>query len=270
LAARAAFAEMRGELALDLLRTACERALWAGDRRTAAIALCEASAIGGRCPALFSAPLRHERLALMIEEARAIAPADDPEVDAYIALAAAWDASRGPAKPDPGRAQIALSVARKFGDPVLLSGALDAAAGALGDAGFFKEAARLTSERLALLDRLPRHDPRVGGEVADIFHMATETALAAGELYPALAAARRAYDDATREGLAHFAAADLITPMVLQGSFDAALAQATVMRDGWERAGRPAAGWMGPSGACDPAEGPGSGEQVTPHRWRYR
>jgi hypothetical protein len=35
-------------------------------------------------------------------------------------------------------------------------------------------------------------------------------------------------------------------PLVLQGAFDDALAQAAVMRHGWERAGRPPAGWMSP------------------------
>ena len=49
---------------------------------------------------------------------------------------------------------------------------------------------RYTSERLQLLDRLPRHDPRVGGEIADIFHMASESAVGAGELGAALASAR--------------------------------------------------------------------------------
>jgi hypothetical protein len=100
---------------------------------------------------------------------------------------------------------------------------------------------------MALLDELPRHDPQVGGEVADIFHMATEAALAAGDLHAALASAVRAHEDSTREGLPHFAAADLVMPLALQGSFDDALRQAIAMRDGWERAGRPAAGWMGAS-----------------------
>jgi hypothetical protein len=129
----------------------------------------------------------------------------------------------------------------------VLSGALDAAACALADDGHYKQAWRLSRERMELLDRLPRHDPRVGGEVADIFHMATESALAAGELHTALVSARRAHDDSTREGLAHFAAADLIIPFALQGAFEDALAQGTIMREGWERAGRPAAGWMAPA-----------------------
>jgi predicted ATPase/DNA-binding CsgD family transcriptional regulator len=245
--ARAAFAEMRGEVAFNLLMAAHGRALAGGDLRTATIALCEASAIGGRCPGLFHIPLTHDQLSAMVEQARAIAPADDLEVTAHLALAAAWDAASGPAMTEPDRAREALRVARELGDPVVLSSALDAAAAALGVNGSFKEASRLTSERIVLLDRLPRHDPRVGGEVADIFHMATESALAAGELHLALIAARRAHEDSTREGLAHFAAADLVIPLALQGSLDEALVQGGVMRDSWERAGQPAAAWMGPA-----------------------
>jgi hypothetical protein len=231
----------------DLLRAASQRAAAAGDERTAAITLAEASTIAGRGPALFSTPLTHDELVALITRAQAMAPVADVEVDAYLAVAAAWDGARGPASPDPARAELAVSIARRHGDPVLVSSALDAVAASLLDDGRFKDASRVTAERLALLVALPRHDPRVGGEVADIFHMATATALSAGELPVALEAAQRAYDDRTREGVPHFAATDLVIPLALQGSFDDALAQAAVMRDGWERAGHPAAGWMGPS-----------------------
>jgi predicted ATPase/DNA-binding CsgD family transcriptional regulator len=247
LAAHCAFAEMRGESAFDLLMVAHDRALAAGDLRAAAITLSEAAIIGGRCPGLFETPYGHDELVVMLERARSLAPPDDPEVAVYLALAAAWDGAAGPARPDPGRASEALRVARRFGDPVLLSSALDAAAAALNDEGSYKAEARLTSERLTLLEQLPRHDPRVGGEVADIFHMATESSLGAGELHLALANAERAHEDATSEGLAHFAATDLVIPLALQGSFDKTLTQGNVMLEGWERAGRPAAGWMGPA-----------------------
>ena len=70
MAARAAFAEMRGEVAFNLLLVAHRRALAGGDPRSAAIALCEASAIGGRCPALFQSPLSHDQLAVMVDQAR--------------------------------------------------------------------------------------------------------------------------------------------------------------------------------------------------------
>jgi predicted ATPase/DNA-binding CsgD family transcriptional regulator len=246
-AARSAFAEMRGQLAFDLLVDASERATIVGDARMAAITLAEASSLAGRCPALFASPLSHDQIVAMGTRARAAAPADDPEVDVYLALAAAWDSVLGPATVDLARAERALALARRFGDPVLISSALDAVTGAHLDDGSFKEASRVIQERMALLDDLPRHDPQVGGEIADIFHMATQSGLAAGDLRSAMASAERAYEDSTREGLPHFAAADLVMPLALQGSFDEALNQAVVMRDGWERAGQPAAGWMGAS-----------------------
>ena len=61
-----------------------------------------------------------------------------------------------------------------------------------------------------------RHDPAVGGEVADVFHMATEAAMAAGDLEAGLAAAHRAYGDRVGEGLAHFAATHLVVPLTLR------------------------------------------------------
>ena len=54
--------------------------------------------------------------------------------------------------------------------------------------------------------------------MADIFHMATESALAAGELNFALANARISYHDSTNQGLPHFAANHLVIPLALQGN----------------------------------------------------
>ena len=135
-------------------------------------------------------------------------------------------------------------MAHRLGDPVLLSSALDANCAAVAEDNCFKQASQFTAQRLALLERLPRHQPRTGGEVADIFHMATESALAAGELNIALANARTSYHDSTNQGLPHFAANHLVIPLTLQGKFDEALVQAKIMREGWERAeARPLDGW---------------------------
>jgi predicted ATPase/DNA-binding CsgD family transcriptional regulator len=246
-AADAAFAEMRGEIAYNLLSTASARAAACGDAAIAAITLADAAAIGGRAPATFIAPPSHVLLVAVVEQAKALAPAGNLEVSAHVAIAAAWNGRPAPAQPDPALADEALALARRSGDAVLISGALDVVSAAASDAGHLKDASRLSAERLGLLDRLPRHDPRVGGEVADIYHMATESALAAGELGRALAGARLALEDRIGQGLAHFAAAHLVVPLALQGAFDDALAQSAVMREGWERTGRPAAGWMAPS-----------------------
>jgi predicted ATPase/DNA-binding CsgD family transcriptional regulator len=249
-AADLAFAEMRGEAAFSLLETGSARAFGAGDTRSAAITLAAAAAIGGRCPGLFSQPLRHDELAALIDRAQALHVPEGPEdleVEAYIAVAAAWDCSRAPAVPDRDRAKEALVVAERLGDPVLISSALDANCGAVAEDNEFKEALRFTAQRLALLDQLPRNEPRTGGEVADIFHMATESALAAGDLQLALTSAHMSYYDSTSQGLPHFVANHLVIPLALQGDFDGAVRQAQVMREGWERAGSPAAGWMAPS-----------------------
>ncbi len=246
-AAGLAFAEMRGEAAFSLLQASSARALADGDTRTAAITLADAATIGGRCPGLFSEPLSHTELVPLVDRAQALHHPDDLEVQTYVALAAAWDSARALAVPDRERAKDALVLAERLGDPVLMSSALDANCAAVADDNNFKDALQFTAQRLGLLGALPRHEPRVGGEVADIFHMATESALAAGELHLAMANARMSYYDSSSEGLPHFAANHLVIPLALQGEFDEAVRQAQVMREGWERAGRPAAGWMAPS-----------------------
>jgi hypothetical protein len=83
--------------------------------------------------------------------------------------------------------------------------------------------------------------------VHDIFHMATESSLAIGDLDSALAAARLSLHDISGKGVAHFAACHMVVPLTLQGDFDAALVQAETMEKGWIRSGRPPAGWMAPA-----------------------
>jgi predicted ATPase/DNA-binding CsgD family transcriptional regulator len=243
-AANEAYAEMRGEKAFDLLQKAFVRASTAGDNRIAAIVQAEAAVLAGRCPALFTSPLSHEQILVLIDQAKDLAPADDLEVTAHLALASAWSGARGQTVPAEADAREALERTAELDDPILISCALDAAASSASHDGHLKEAWRYSAERLGLLDRLPRHDLMVGGEIADIFHMASESAVGAGEIHAALASARNSYDDDTNQGLPHFAAAHLIVPLVLQGEFDEAVEQAWVMRQGWERGGKPPAGWL--------------------------
>jgi predicted ATPase/DNA-binding CsgD family transcriptional regulator len=268
LAASATFAEMRGEAAFELLQEALARATAAGEDRLASIVLADSAALAGRCPALFVTALTREELVALVERARELAPADDPEVATRLAVAAAWDAARGLTIPTHEGAQRAVELAREFGDPVLIGSSLDAAASAAAYDGHFKEAARLSAERLGLLDALPRHDPRVGAEIADIYHMASKSSVGAGDLRSALASARKSYDDDTSRGLPHLAAAFLVTPLVLSGEFDEAERQASVMRQGWERAGQPPAGWMGPSFFAASAVYGLRGDEVAHEEWR--
>jgi len=245
--ANEAYAEMRGEKAFDLLQKAFVRASTAGDHRIAAIVQADAASLAGRCPALFTTPPSREQILTLVDQAKGLAPAGDLEVATHLALAAAWSGARGPTVPTDEQAREALERTAELGDPTLISSALDAAAAAASFDGHLKESSRYSSERLQLLDRLPRHDPKVGGEIADIFHMASLSAVGAGELGAALASARNSYHDDTNQGLPQFAATHLLPPLVLRGEFDEAVEQAMVMRQGWERAGRPPAGWMSPA-----------------------
>jgi hypothetical protein len=246
-AANVAFAEMRGDLAFAYLMRAASAGEAVGDMRGSAIALAGAAATAGRAPGTFHEHLSQKDVLALVARANEYAPSDDIEVATCITLAAAWNGRPGLTEPDPALASEALVLARRLGDPVLISSALDAVAAAAEFAGHYKEASRLSAKRLDLLDQLPRHDPRVGGEVADIFHMVTEAAIMTGELPAALACAQRAHDDPLYKGLPYLASSRLLIPLALQGAFDETLVHAEATRNSWERAGRPTVSWMAPS-----------------------
>jgi len=168
-------------------------------------------------------------------------------VAAYLTAAAAWNTSPVKITPDHDLSAAALAAARAIDDPAMISGALDAVTCTLGRAGRMRAAFDLNAERVTLLDRLPRHDPRAGFEITDIFHMANEFALMAGELPTAAANARRVQLEAVMLGQPHNSASQLVLPLALQGHFDEALSHADTMWHSWQRAGRPAARWMSPS-----------------------
>lgn len=265
-AADVAFAEMRGDLVYEHLLRAAHSAESEGNAAGAAVALADAAAIAGRCRDTFDRRRPHEELVGLVERAKALAPADELHVPAHVAVAQAWIGR--PHWPDPTAASEALVLARSVGDPVLISNALDVVCAVAELTDHLKEASGRARERLDLLDQLPRHDPRVGGEVADIFHMATESAIRAGELPAALAGARRAYEDRINNGLPYLASSRLVMALALLGAFDDALAQAAGMRETWERAGRPTAGWMAPSMLAAALVHGLRGDHVGHDRWR--
>lgn len=245
-AAGIAFAEMRHHIAYDLLLDAAQRSATIGDDATRALSLCAAVVLGRRHPGGFPRPPDRERLSALLDEARA-AGGDTLAVRAHVAAAAAWLGNAGRARCDGPLGQVALTLAREADDAVLVSAALDGVTTvALGE-GRFRDAAALAGERLDLLEQLGRHGPRGGGEIIDIFHMVTETALATGDLAGALAAAMQARDDALGSGVPILATSRLVLPFALSGAFPDALGQASEMWSTWERGGRPAATWMAPA-----------------------
>jgi hypothetical protein len=141
----------------------------------------------------------------------------------------------------------AVAMARDVDDPVMLSNALDALGAADLFEGRIRDAARSTQERIEMLPRFDRHDPRCGGEIIDILHMGMEHAIAIGDLPEARRVGQLARTDSVGRTVSMLTTSRLVIPLVLMGEFDEALLEADAMRDAWERAGSPAASWMAPA-----------------------
>jgi predicted ATPase/DNA-binding XRE family transcriptional regulator len=234
-----------GDVAFGLLLAAADQAAAAGDDSARVAALGYAVIVADRFCAEFSQEIPNERLRALLDDAATVCPDGDHVAFAYLAAARAWIAQPEKTVPDLALATDALAAARLTGDPVLISGALDAVVGALDAGGRLRQAHQVNSERAELLKDLPRHDPRAGAEVIDTFHMVTEIAVTAGDLPAALSTALLARGDDIVGEQPLRTASKPILPLVLQGRFDEAFDRAAEMWDAWLSAGQPAARWMG-------------------------
>ena len=243
-AAAVARTDQRLDRSIGFLERAAAAAELAQDRVAHARALADMARIMGRFPSgLEHAPDRESALEF-VRRAQSLEAYHDPVVAASITLAAAWNGRPQPTDPAPDLAADAFVLAREADDPVLISDALDALGAAASFGGRHQEAARLAADRLALLDRMARHDPEVGLEVFDAYHSATEAALAAGDPRAAASVARRSRSDPLYCAVPYHANSRLALALALLGDFDGAIVCAQDARDSWVRSGRPAAGWM--------------------------
>ncbi len=242
--AQVAAAEGRGDLAFGLLLATADRAKIAGDDGARSTAQLEAVIVAHRMAGTFDHEVPRSRLRELLAEATRIAPVNDPGAAAQVAAAVAWNARAEKATPDPQLAAAALAAARRAGDPVLISGALDAAAEAARTDGQYRQAHQLSVERASLIGRLPRHEVRAGFEISD--SRSITLAVAAGDLPGALSMANLAASNplAGDQPMTLFRR---VIALALQGEFDAATADATAMWQAWLRAGTPPAYWTAPA-----------------------
>jgi predicted ATPase/DNA-binding CsgD family transcriptional regulator len=246
-AGHAAFGYGYGDLGFEAYRAAARRAEAAGSTSTSAMALALAAGRARRFRGEFRCSVGLEDLEELYEQAAAFGAGTDPVVDAYLACARAWLDGPDFAEAEQAASEEAVNRARSIQDPVLLSDALDALGSASSAQGRVAEAARLTLERVELLDRLPAHDPRNGSEQLDIRHMATDSPLAGGDPATAIVYGQRFAEDAFGRGIVHVAQHGLVVAHVLLGDFDVALSEADSMREAWRRTGQPPARWMAPA-----------------------
>jgi predicted ATPase/DNA-binding CsgD family transcriptional regulator len=243
-AADVALTQERGDDAFELLLAAADQAGRAGDDAELASAMGYAVTIADRFAANFKYEVPHDRLRGLFDSVTEICATEDANAQAYLTAADAWTTERAKTVPHPGLADKAMAAALRTGDPVMISGALDAVINVHDARGRLQDAHKLSKKRFQLVNRLPRHDPRAGIEIADSFYMAAMIAVTVGDLPYALEVVDLAEKDDIAASKEYVAASKPILPLVLQGEFTDAISHAGQMWDGWVRAQRPPGRWM--------------------------
>ena len=238
-AAGAAEARHFGDHAMRLRRAAADAALRAGDRAAAAVDLARAAELINRAPGLMATRPAAGEVDALLAEAWTLAPGD-LAAEARTLTAEAFDrADTDPATVD--FVQAAMALARHAGDPLTESAALDQLTSVQLARGEARAAAASALRRIELLAPL-QATAASGMEFYDAFCMATECAIATGDLQVARYLAECVRDLPSHREEAHLTTARLMVVTALAGGWDEALTLAGRFREGWERAGRPRAG----------------------------
>jgi predicted ATPase/DNA-binding CsgD family transcriptional regulator len=264
LAAGAATSRYVGNETLRLLRAASEAASSAGDRGSAARDLAWMSIYMNRSPGIMAdKPALDEAAALRVA-AQEISDGS-PLAEAAITTAAAFGAlakregssisapsarhravpgvaDRDAAVLELSRRAVALS--HQVDDSVTECAALDQLCMVFQQLGDIPEAMRVVEHRLDLIHRLPV-TAASGFEFTDTYLMASDVHVAAGDLagagdYADRLASLPFYRDEEHLGIARRLTVDALT-----GNLDDVVRNGELFRDGWKRAGRPAASDLG-------------------------
>ncbi|MEU6867589.1 LuxR C-terminal-related transcriptional regulator [Streptomyces sp. NPDC046876] len=241
-----------------LHRAAAEAARRAGDTAGAARDLAAAATAAYRFSSTFGRIPPVDEVTGLLAAARGLAGDDDPAAEAAVALAEAavvadaFGAVQGAADntaPDTvACAERAVELARRAGDPVARSAALDALSGAQSWAGETFAAAAAARARIDVLASAPTAPARTH-ELIDALAMAAATAVGAGEL---TAARRWGGELAGHPQLAELgdhATSWLLVADAFAGRADEVLAGSVRFLDAWEQAGRPRSFSLGPAAA---------------------
>jgi hypothetical protein len=156
---------------------------------------------------------------------------------------------------DPVSAELAaraIALARRAGDPLTESAALDELTAVQLARGELRGALASALRRTEILAPLPM-TAQTGLEVCDALYMAAECATTTGDLRTARQLAEQIRELPFHREEGHLATARLIVVTVLAGDWDEALALSGRFREGWEQAGRPRAGNLVVTGHPDAA-----------------
>ncbi|GAB3810574.1 hypothetical protein GCM10027605_49140 [Micromonospora zhanjiangensis] len=256
-AAAVAGCRMRGEDMYRCHRAAAAAALRSGDTAGAAVDLATAATNAYRFWSKFERVPPPDEVAALVTEARDLA-GDDPAARAAVALAEAavftdaFGAAQGP--PDNvvpetiERAERAVELAHRTGDPLAESAALDALTGARCWAGETFASAATARRRVTLLSSLPA-TPASTHELLDALGNATDASLGAGDLPAARRWARQLADHPLLAEVGHRATSWLLVVDAVAGNVDEVLAGSGRFLDAWQRAGSPTRSVLAPAAA---------------------
>ncbi|GAA3250511.1 hypothetical protein GCM10020216_083320 [Nonomuraea helvata] len=258
-AAAVAGCRMRGDDMYRLHLAAAEAARRAGDTAVAACDLATIATNAYRFASKFARKLPAEETAALIAQARELAGAD-PAAQAAVALAEAareLNDAIGAAHGQPddsgpekiARAERAVELTHRAGDPLAESAALDVLTGALSWAGDAFAAAATARRRIALLSSAP-NTPAATHELIEALGEAAEAGLGTGDLPGARRWARQLADHPLLAEVGHRATSWLLVADALAGNVDQVLSGSIRFLDAWRRAGSPPTSALGPAVAA--------------------
>ncbi len=241
-----------------LHRAAAEAARRAGDTAAAGRDLAAAATVAYRFSSSFTRLPPADEVAAILAEARKLSD-DTPAARAAVALAeTAVDADAfGAVQGDPDnsvhetvdRAAHAVDLARRAGDPVAESAALDALSGAQSWAGDPFAAASAARRRTGVLASAP-NTPAATHERMDAFAMAAATAVGVGDLPAARQWGRRLADHPLLAEAGHHAMSWLLVADAFTGDAAEVISGGVRFLDAWEQSGGLRSRSLGPSAAA--------------------
>ena len=243
-----AMSRLRGDHGVRLLIEASETAERIGDSDRAARGYARAVEIATRMAGI-SGAVEEPRMWELLDRADRLVPDPDGSLGAHLALDRLWIpwAFRRDEEVS-ARAGEALDLARRSGDALLLSSALDAASAVAWSENLFAETVGLCRERVEVLAEAP-DSALVAVERTDALNMLTESLVRHGEPREALRWDRMNAAEMA-EKAPHIAAARGIHSLYILGEWDTALEQAVRVREGWLAEGRPPFAPFSPGLAC--------------------
>ena len=258
-AAAVAGCRMRGDDVYRLYGEAAEAASRAGDSAGAARDLAAIATTAYRFSTKFVRKLSVEETDSLVARARDLA-GDDPAARATVAVAEAGqllNSAISTAQGHPGasvtdtvaRAERAVDLTHRTGDPLDESVALDVLTGALSWAGDPFAAAATTQRRITLLSSMPK-TPAATHELLEALAEAAEASLGTGDLAAARRWAGQLADHPLLAEVGHRATSWLLVADAFAGNVEQLLNGSVRFLDAWRRAGRPARSSLGPAVAA--------------------